>query len=238
MTWTTNAVIWSSQRGVKLWVDYVPYSKLSGIAGKQTSGQKNNNAILCNNARCCCSKHPSGSSLPCSAYQCWGKMAELMWFNSFVSFDVYSNLQGAECERKHLRAKWWPYLTSDLAFWEGGWGKQCHVIESILIFALLCYALQLLTFVVFLRESVLLSSFFFTVATYVSCKNSLFYLPGTQTCSESAGITLVKNRACILELAGPLVLLIVTCVIKSWLLVSIGCFCIALFFHSYWSKYQ
>lgn len=66
----------------------------------------------------------------------------------------------------------------------------------------------------FLKKSVLLSSFFFTVTTYISCKNSVRYLIGTQTCFESADIALVKNRACILELPGPSVLLIITCVIK------------------------
>lgn len=52
MTWATNAVIWSSQQGAELWVDYVPHTELSGIAEKQTSRQENNNEILRNNAGC------------------------------------------------------------------------------------------------------------------------------------------------------------------------------------------
>lgn len=52
MTWATNAVIWSSQQGAELWVDYVSHTELSGIAEKQTSGQENNNEILRNNAGC------------------------------------------------------------------------------------------------------------------------------------------------------------------------------------------
>lgn len=44
MIWETEA-IWSSQQGVKLWVEYIPRTELSGIAEKQTSGQKNNSEI-------------------------------------------------------------------------------------------------------------------------------------------------------------------------------------------------
>lgn len=129
-------------------------------------------------------------------------------------------------------------MVTILSFWCYFLGRQvgktmaCNRIYIHLGFSLLCYIQQMLTYAVFLKKSVLFSSFFFTVTIYTSCKNSVFYLTGTQTCFESADLTLVKTSACILELAGPVVLLIITCVIKLWSLVSIGHFYVAVYFLS------